>query len=592
LKYRTFYGYPASIIEAFNVKITGEATMALTRRFSLILFVFFFVFFQFQAFAQQSQVVFVNSSSKELKRTAHRLRIPVDQLRKAREALQEATNLAIKTDPPPVNQLSNLVRSWQNINRSNANGVVDSFIQDLRAQAAQPKDVSAYQTATSTAMSLLQSQQSQSSSGADYEKILDTINSWPDPPASFGEKTATYRKDLETQLKSQSIMNLANSNPEKAYELLSQSQDKKSVNFSDYYPAIQVARNLMNKGKKDEAMKIIDQTENNFAQQANDPRTLDAYGSFVSMVSSMGFPATDAIVEKYVTQLTTQPQQSTCAAKVQSGQTTLLDLTCSESKILNVVRNLSSRPGLAMKTLNSAPGLKAKLDRIGGIDSFTSSSMSGQPISVYTYDTRNNNTPQVISSFSSGGGISVSTNSPDKLLQELRGKAETSPSLVKQKLRSTIKGPEDIDVLITLANSASSQDPELGSLALDLAQELLPQVEPLQKRTSTLQSMVRAYRQVDGEVDPELLKTGFILADQLRQEQADRIRNLPGMTTAMSANLQNLTSSSADQLETFLVSELSRDSFDLAMRYVRSMDNGLLKLNSLVQIVQALSQQY
>lgn len=565
--------------------------MALIRRFSLILFVFFFVCFQLQVFAQQSQVVFVNSSSKELKRTAHRLRIPVNQLKNAREALQEATNLAIKTEPPPINQLSNLVRAWQNINRSNAKGVVDSFIQDLRAQAAQPKDFSAYQTATSAAISLLQSQQSQSTTGMDYETILDTISSWPDPPASFGEKAATYRKDLETQLKSQSIMNMANSNPEKAYELLSQSQEKKSFNSNDIYASAQVARSLLNKGKKDEAMKIIDQTMNNLSQQANDPRALDAYGSFVSIATSLGLPGSDVIVEKYVTQLMTQPQQSTCAAKVQSGQTTLLDLTCSESKILNVVRNLSSRPGLAMKTLNSAPGLKAKLDRIGGIDSFAYSSMSGsQPISVYTYDTRNNNNQQVISSFSSGGG--VSTNSPDKLLQELRGKAETSPSLVKQKLRSTIKGPEDIDMLISLANNASSQDPELGSLALDFAQELLPQVEPLQKRTSTLQNMVRAYRQVDGEVDPELLKTGFILADQLRQEQFDKIRNLPGITAAMSANLQNLTTSNADQLEAFLVSELSRDSFDMAMRYVRSMDNGLLKLNSLVQIVQALSQQY
>jgi hypothetical protein len=387
-------------------------------------------------------------------------------------------------------------------------------------------------------------------------------------------------------------MNLANSNPEKAYELLSQSQDKKSVNFTDLYASAQVARNLISKGKKDEAMKLIDQTVNNFTQQANDPRTLDAYGSFVSIATSLGLPGTDAIVDKYVTQLMTQPQQNTCAAKVQSGQTTLLDLTCSESKILNVIRNLSSRPGLAIKTLNSVPGLKAKLDRIGGIDSFSYSSMIGsQPLSITTYDTRNNN-PQIISSYSSGG--SVSTSSPDKLLQELRGKAETTPSLVKQKLRSTIKGPEDIDMLINLAGSASSQEPELGSLALDFAQELLPLVEPLQKRVSTLQNMVRVYRQVDGEVDPELLKTGFILADQLRQEQADKTRNLnlPGMTISTSANLQYLVTNSADQLETFLVAELSRDSFDMAMRYVRSMENGPLKLNSLVQIVQALSQQY
>jgi hypothetical protein len=91
--------------------------------------------------------------------------------------------------------------------------------------------------------------------------------------------------------------------------------------------------------------------------------------------------------------------------------------------------------------------------------------------------------------------------------------------------------------------------------------------------------LIRAYRQVGGEIETELLKNGFVIADQLRQEQA--IRNpdqQPGTITA------------ADQLEAFLVSEAARDSYETAIRFVHSMEDGTPKLMSLVQIAQALSQ--
>jgi hypothetical protein len=46
----------------------------------------------------------------------------------------------------------------------------------------------------------------------------------------------------------------------------------------------------------------------------------------------------------------------------------------------------------------------------------------------------------------------------------------------------------------------------------------------------------------------------------------------------------------ADQLEGFLISELARDSFEAAIKYVRSMPEDTLKLTCLVQIAQALRQ--
>jgi hypothetical protein len=78
--------------------------MVLLRGFFLILF----VLFQVPLFAQTGKVIIVNTTSKELKRAAHRLRIPVEQLQNAQQSLQEATDLLDKIDPYPITQLSNL----------------------------------------------------------------------------------------------------------------------------------------------------------------------------------------------------------------------------------------------------------------------------------------------------------------------------------------------------------------------------------------------------------------------------------------------------------------------------------------------------
>jgi hypothetical protein len=113
---------------------------------------------------------------------------------------------------------------------------------------------------------------------------------------------------------------------------------------------------------------------------------------------------------------------------------------------------------------------------------------------------------------------------------------------------------------------------ETTDLALEIAQPLLPQVESLQKRASILQTMIRAYRQADGEVDADLLKIGYIIADQMRQEQSDNAKKMGITGSTMMPSM-----SAADRLETFLIGETARESFDTAISFVRSMEVSPLK---------------
>jgi hypothetical protein len=179
----------------------------------------------------------------------------------------------------------------------------------------------------------------------------------------------------------------------------------------------------------------------------------------------------------------------------------------------------------------------------------------------------------------------VMPGNPSRLFQELRGKARSNPGYVREKLQELAGSRQGVETLINLAVMASYQKDELSSLALEAAQECIPRIEPLQTRSTILQQLIGAYRQVEGEVDQGLLQNGFVLADQLRQEQSEK----NGATDEISSPTPQ-GYAPADQFEAFLVSELSRDSFDSAINYVRSMKDGDFKLQCLIQIVQAQGQ--
>lgn len=543
--------------------------MTVLLRLSLALFAFCF---SFPLVAQESRLANADTTTKELKRTAHRLRIPVEQLKNARQTLQEATDLAKRLEPYPVEQFFNLAQSWLNLNRPKAKEAINSFIQDLRSEAANSSDLQSYQRTTSMAMQLMQS-----TSDSDYEKTQQLIRDWPDPPASLGDAAIGFRNNMEAQAKTQALWRLANSDPDKALALLSQPKNPGEYNYGI---SAQVAQQLMNMGKKDEALSLIDQMISDFNQHANDPRALQEYESLARTAINLNSDRALTALNQLIAPLMNQTQPNACNGKLRAGDASV-DLTCAESKVLSLLRSSAMRPGFALKAIDSVPGLKSKLDGIGGIDSFFGAGMYGAASVSLTFD---NPAGKMAGSYQYGNTMTM-IDKQTNLLEELKGKAESNPALVKAKLRKAAKGPEDINTLINLAMRAAYQDPELGSLALEIARQLLPQVEPLQKRSEALQNLIRAYRQVDGEVDQGLLQDGFILADQIRQELIQKNEKLPNANPKRWPGI-----TPADSLEVLLVSELSRDSFEKAIRYVRSMDDSSLKLTSLVQIVQALSQ--
>jgi hypothetical protein len=136
------------------------------------------------------------------------------------------------------------------------------------------------------------------------------------------------------------------------------------------------------------------------------------------------------------------------------------------------------------------------------------------------------------------------------------------------------------------------EDPDLASVALEAAHALLPKVEPKSRRAGSFQMLVRAYRMVEGEVEPGLLKEGFILASDLREEQQGQAAGfgagVAGSPFPGGMGPYAISAGPADQLEAMLVGEYARDNFSAALTYVRSLPDARLKLLALTQMIQSL----
>jgi hypothetical protein len=424
---------------------------------------------------QTGKVIIVNAGAKELKRTAHKMRIPVEQLKNARIALQEALDLVKKMDPYPIDQLMNLSQNLAQLNRPKAKSVIQGFVQNLRLKAEAASDAQTYQTATSSAMMIMQA-----SSIFEQGELLEIIQTWPEPKESFGTMAKSLIKSAQSNAIRQEMQNLASTDPEKALELLPQST---ALGVSDGFQISQIARGLMNAGKKDQAMKLIDQTMSSFDPNSTDMNSFYGYQNFIqNMSSNLDSTRASTAMNQLIQAITKQPAQQSCSTMTLAYEDASVDLNCSESRILSLLRGMQGRPGVVAKAMDSAPELKSKLESIGGFDnvSLAKQTYANQPNnSGGTFITNVNGQ---INNLGNSVYSAISYEDISSLVNRLKGKAETNRGFVRTEISKAIKGQDPISFLAAFAGRAANDDSELASVALELAQQQLNQVEPLQKK--------------------------------------------------------------------------------------------------------------
>lgn len=503
---------------------------------------------------QLVKAIDAGAEAKELRRTAFLLRVPADQLKNARVALQEATDL-VKREPTQLSRgsIDQIGQRWIDLNRPKAAAVLEELIGKVRADAQNATSMVLYGNALSAAEALLRPY-----SILNPDRALEYARQWPAPPAAAGEMGERSRTWLLEYLQSSLIAYLPIYDPDAAMRLAAEA---KIPIASNYNLAGQVAMNMMRKGQRTEALQLVDQTLADFNQRRSEPAAIEQFGNFMSRLAKLDS-------DRFITAMTlwagSAPVSPGHYGSLKAGDRTV-DLNYSEGWILETLRNLYNRPELVTRVMNSLPELKAKLDQIGGLDA----ALSPGPFANSTVTiTSRSGASGGSASYSYGGGSGATG-----LYEELLGKASRNPEMVRSRLSAAARDPGQFSNLISIAERAKVEDPDLSSMALATALQILNVTEPAQKRATLFRNYVRAQRQCEGTVDRDILREGFVLADNLRQETKE-------------------TNYFAGDFERFLVAELAVDDFDAAMSYVRPMPDNAQKAMALLAIVQSLTQRH
>ncbi len=508
-----------------------------------------------------------DQDEKELKRVAHRLRIPKEQLENARSALQEATDLALTLDPFPTSKISSIVSDWKTLQPSKAESTIEYFILELQLRALIASDEKSYIQATSTATSILRSLAS-----TNYRKARELLAGWPYPDESFGDAAIQAFERMQSSVTQSIMQQMAKENPEALDE---ESLDSQNLSTQDLLTMI---RNMANTGNREKVDELIDRAVENLQEGSNQTSNL-----------AMALPWTQTLrymdnsqVEKLLDHLVPMMQQGTTdrinASMTVSKGDVEMQLSPSENGLLLILRGLTSRPRFLNEILDKYPEFEAKFDAFGGIDDYLSNGS-------YLQEAIKSQT--VIGSMPLSAVTGYDSNEPQELMEKLKDKAADEPQWVEQELRKSVEDPGNINLLTSLASRSAREYPELAEIALEIAEEMLPQIEDLQKQFSALQSLISAYRNLDGEVDEDLFKKGYILIDQIKEAQAASVGEMPSQ---LPMPQRSLVMGNTDRLEASLVADLARQDYDKAIDYVHSMAPGEAKLDCLIQIARALRQ--
>jgi hypothetical protein len=512
------------------------------------------LYFASPILTQEGKVVLVNSESKDLKRTAYRLRIPVERLKNARQALQDATDLIKRVQPVPAAYVGQISNSWVMLNRPKAKASIKDIFSALRTMAVEAREPKAYTDATAAASQVLTML-----AQLDPDEALRLTKGWPEPAKTLGESAMRAKSGLESQFRQSAASLIATRNPDAALKLWPvQGEGSPTAEFGS---RAAMAEAMMRSGRRDEAVKIVDRMISELGSaefpQIN-PDDLSYVAQAIARVSPDRFPDAFRVI---VQSASAYPSGGAPSVTVED-HVILLDI--SEAVALNLLKDIQQRPALVIRMLDEIPGLRSKLEPIGGIDGVLA---AGGPVQI---------------AFGNQGSFETTTYYPSdaitgdqRLFAQLTGKDAES---AREKLAGIDASPAQVYDLCNAAFGLAAENPDLSSSILDRAKKLIDRIDPVTARVPLYQQLLRTTRRCEGEISSELFKQGFALVARLRDENTTRAK--PEGTPRRGG-------SPGDMLERALLSELAIDDFEAAEKYVKTMPEGQERVSGFLALLES-----
>ncbi|RPI27674.1 MAG: hypothetical protein EHM61_07730, partial [Acidobacteria bacterium] len=308
-------------------------------------------FFLASALGQQPRLQVVESGDRELRRTAYRMRLCPEELKNARQALQEAHKLAASVVWEIW--LGEIGQLWIVLDRERAGTELRGLIEELRDLAEQSQDPNEYQHVTNSAHSLLSALRE-----VDAAAVEEYVAAWPGPS---GPEGAANRPQILEQMQKEQVNWLAQRDPDRALERLRAMEGENP----DVFTRSNLVNQMYHAGREEEAGALFNETLKITPTLLNDRTAGSAIGQLVQQ-AALFFPDRLPEVLGYLAAVPEelpgdQPRDFLFGEN-------RVSLSQKEGLILDVARYLTGRPDAIAQLVQLAPGIREKLQPIGGLD--------------------------------------------------------------------------------------------------------------------------------------------------------------------------------------------------------------------------------
>ncbi|HEY2932131.1 MAG TPA: hypothetical protein VGK99_10325 [Acidobacteriota bacterium] len=506
--------------------------------------------------AQSPRVVVVNPSNGELRRAAHRLRISPEHLLQARQALERATDVCIDwiQETPEITgrmpEMYSLPHLWTRLNRPKAASQLVSILEALRARAARATSADVYRTLTEAAQPLV---------GPlcflDLPKARQIVEQWPPRPkdADAGSPSAPSRARYN-ELHRALWLSVSAFDPDAAWASVNSLQE----GVPEDAPAAYIAQKLLERNRRADAEKVIDETLRNFGML-----TTKNANSFSAFLAGIGWAFPDRFERALVQALPLLIQIEARAPSIEldvRGQK--LHLTPGENLFINTLRSIQSRPDAVARVLSAVPELRSKLDAAGGIDYVLNPEIKFE-----------NNLRQNPYDFG------------QKMTSDLVASGSNTPAGLRAALQRLPDVPDQFLVALSIAQSQNYNEPELSHEALEVARTLLMKLEPLSTRAEKCGVLLDVWLRCEGEIDNGLLQEAWTILSQLRKAEAEPPARIPETGQATAERLRQ----AADQFEITAVVYRSAADFSGALQHVNTIPDAVRRFRALIRLAEVLS---
>ncbi|MEE8587152.1 MAG: hypothetical protein V3T83_20110, partial [Acidobacteriota bacterium] len=293
----------------------------------------------------------------DLERTAHRLRISPERLQQARQALEEATDLAQEIEVQQLRRGGRVSSLWVRIHRLEAPDRLEALITKRSGEVSGLEEASQYQALTQWAL-----QTASAMASLHPSRALQAVQAWPAPPRWLGEQASQLHEQLQSGLQRDEFPADFSIDPVNALRgLLGQASGWNR--FSSQFNRIRRSQS------REEANRLIDAMLTELAEKPATTQSLWQYSSLVQQANTVPHDRTEQLHDSLIAAFQHSSEKSSQVPTFiyeAEGQT--VELNQGEHYFLQTLRSFYLQPEAILKLVNSWPDLKEKIDRIGGLD--------------------------------------------------------------------------------------------------------------------------------------------------------------------------------------------------------------------------------